>query len=249
MYCIERYIKLCEKIFSRCIWWASTARILRIACYSTSKISDSISAAAKIQFISENASFEAENGNNLTFTCNASGNPLPILSWVYDNQIIISSSKSNLSRISLSSDLENNKNLIVASFGGNRNAINGMIRYNLPYTAVIHINLNKWPIGVHRFDCLAFNAYGNVEKSTFMEHTLKPTFALENDTSIDVLNGLPVLLNCDVRGYPIPEIFWQKVCESKIVLKIYLINGANSRNFDRMALPSILNRNTHKNMP
>lgn len=171
------------------------------------------SAAASIKSISKNETF-ADN-DEVILTCNAIGNELPILKWSYDDRILISSSKLNLSNeLSDLFSLENDI-WIEESFDGDLDGINGVIRYKQPYNIEIQLHLNKWPTGVYRFLCSASNTYGEDERSTFIEHILKPMFPIEDDILIDASDGLPVKLDCgDVNGYPVPEITWQKVCKS-----------------------------------
>ncbi|XP_055324358.1 hemicentin-1-like [Sitodiplosis mosellana] len=187
-------------------------------CVVTNAVSSSVIpftlnvfASASIQSVSENSTFDEKD--EVVLSCDAIGNPLPVLKWSYDNRVLISSSKSNSSDKSLPSKtfrLDNNTDLIEERFDGDQDNINGVIRYKHPYSIEIELHLNLWPTGVHRFDCSAFNAYGRDDRSTFMEHVLKPTFPLKNDTLIDVSDDVPVALDCDVNGYPVPEITWQK---------------------------------------
>lgn len=181
--------------------------------FSTYYITFIYSAGASIKSISENKTFD--DNDEVVLTCSAIGNELPILKWSYDDRILISSSKLNLSNEL--SDLFSSENdiWIEETFDGDQDGINGVIRYKQPHNIQIQLHLNQWPIGVHRFLCSASNTYGKDERSTFIEHILKPTFSNEDDTLIDASDGLPVKLNCgDVNGYPVPEITWQKVCKS-----------------------------------
>lgn len=174
------------------------------------------SAGASIQSVSENKTFDESDGN-MRLTCNAIGNPLPVLKWSYNNRVLISSSKSNSS---LPFALDNRNDLIEERFDVSQDNIDGVIRYMHPHSVEIELHLNAWPTGVHRFDCLASNAYGSDERNTFIEHVLKPTFPHQNDTLIDASDGIPVALNCnDVNGYPVPEITWQKVCKFVVLSK------------------------------
>lgn len=166
--------------------------------------------------MSENTTFDESDGN-IRLTCNAIGNPLPVLKWSYNNRVLISSTKSNSS---LPSRLDNTNDLIEEQFDDDQDSINGVIRYMYPYSIEIELHLNVWPTGVHRFDCLASNAYGSDERNTFIEHVSKPIFSHQNGTLIDVSDGDPVALNCnDVNGYPVPEITWQKVCKFVVLSK------------------------------
>lgn len=174
------------------------------------------SAAASIESVSKNTTFD-ESDRNIHLTCNAIGNPLPVLKWSYNNQVLISSFKSNSS---LPFRLDNSNDLIEERFDVNHDNINGVIRYMHPYSIEIELRLNVWPTGVHRFDCLASNAYGSDERNTFIEHVSKPTFSHQNNTLIDASDGIPVVLNCnDVKSYPVPEITWQKVCKFVVISK------------------------------
>lgn len=178
--------------------------------------------AALIQSISENSTFNGNDGGHIT--CNAIGNPIPVLTFSYDNRLLISSSKLNLSNQFLSFEshrLHNNTDLIEVPVDEDQDDINGVIRYKFPHTIEIELHLNEWPTGVHRLECTAFNTYGKDVRSTFIEHVLKPTFPHENDKLIDVVDGFPVDLNCDdVNGYPLPEITWQKVCKFLNIISI-----------------------------
>lgn len=149
----------------------------------------------------------------MTLKCDAIGNPLPVLSWIYDDRVLISSSKSDFSN---DSQRMLDADLIEKPFVGDQDDINGMIRFKYPYAIEIELHLNGWPAGVYRFDCSAYNRHGKDERSTFIEHALKPTFPHKNVTLIDATNGLPITLYCDdLNGFPAPKITWQKVCKSK----------------------------------
>lgn len=169
---------------------------------------------ASIQFISENSTVTSRD--RIVLTCDATGNPHPVLSWVYDNRILLSSSKLNLSnQLFQSFTMNTSTDSIEESTIRYRNDVNiETVRYKEKNTVEIQLHLDEWPTGEHRFDCVAVNSHGKDERSTFVEHVLEPTFSHENDTLIDVLDGAPVTLNCDVKGYPRPKVSWQKVCKS-----------------------------------
>lgn len=152
----------------------------------------------------------------IILTCNAYGSPHATLSWIHDNRVLLSSSKSIQMNASLTiepfklvSDADLTDRLIQ-----NGDNINGAICYKQNNTVELELRLNEWPMGMHRFDCIAFNAHGIDERSTFVERFIEPIASNQSNTMIEVLNGTPITLNCSVKGYPMPEIAWQKVCKS-----------------------------------
>lgn len=161
-------------------------------------------------------------------SCNATGNPIPTLSWFYENQTLYSSSTTSLSNDFRSSEqcaLDNDSNSIEVTFGQNQQNIKGILRYKCSYSIQIELHLNKWPIGLHRFDCIASNTHGQQKSAIFVKNVLKPAFIEKNNTLIDIRMGLSIDLKCDyTQAYPpVDEIIWKKVCSLKIKLKTIIL--------------------------
>lgn len=172
------------------------------------------SAGASIQFVSKNVTSMTKEA--IVLTCTAYGNPHATLSWIHDNRILISSSKSIQMNASLplepfKLDLDADLTDRLIQNGDN---INGAIRYTQNNTVELELRLNEWPMGMYRFDCIAFNAHGMDKRSTFVERFVEPIASNQTNKIIEVLDGTPITLNCSVESYPAPKIAWQKVCKS-----------------------------------
>lgn len=173
------------------------------------------SAGAFIRFISKNSTSSTKDA--IVLTCDAYANPRPIVSWIHDNRVLITSSKSIHMNESLPTETfesDANTDSIEERLIQNGININGAIGHKQNHTVALELRLNEWPMGMHRFDCIASNVHGEDESSTFVERFMEPTILHQNNTIIEVLEGTPITLNCNVEGYPMPEIIWQKVCKS-----------------------------------
>lgn len=177
------------------------------------------SAGATIQYITKNVTINAKE--RVTLRCDAIGYPLPTISWVYNNATLMSSFKSNLSEIKEWTEekysidrkpvekMENCDNMIAETHYPSMNRIQ------------VELHMDNCSTGVHHFDCIASNSYNEDKRNTTVESYLQPIFeksTKDNNSSIEIIEGLPIILTCDVVGYPMPEIIWLKVCKSHIEL-------------------------------
>lgn len=186
------------------------------------------SAAATIEYITKNATSDVKE--RVILTCDATGYPLPTISWIYNNhETLMSSLKSNLSNDSPSKWTKEKTIIEKKSVEKLTNCDNmiGVIQYLSSIMIKVELQMDKCSTGVHRFDCIASNAYNEDKRTTFVESYLQPIFekSAEDNTSIEIVEGLPIVLPCGVIGYPMPEIIWLKVCESHIELTAQLDFG------------------------
>lgn len=152
----------------------------------------------------------------LILTCEANGNPVPYLTWARNHKIMMSTikthfqSKANdsVSRFYLT---ENG----IVSNDKQQMKLMGEIVYDLENHVKMSLYRNVSYKNIESFTCLATNAYGQEKRTIYIETTSSPQFQSDSEpiSTIDVLNGFPIVLNCDVTGYPAPNIQWQKVSE------------------------------------
>lgn len=103
----------------------------------------------------------------------------------------------------------------------NRNGAHDVIEYSESNAIKIELRLDeKFPIGLHRFDCTAANVYGNDTRSTFVERFAKPFFLTQTHEIVEIRSGASTILDCSVSGYPAPQIIWLKVCKFRFIKKI-----------------------------
>lgn len=147
---------------------------------------------ASIQSISKNTTFEKKG--RITLSCDAIGNPLPALSWIHNNTILASSITTS-----------NETGQVERKFE---------IKYPAPNTIEMNLKIEKFAVGIHRFECIANNSHGDDRRSTFVESISDPTFSNPLNISFEIVEGHSITIECDVIAYPLPEIIWLKVCKS-----------------------------------
>lgn len=143
-------------------------------------------------------------------SCNAIGNPLPILSWAYNGETSASPLPEKLTLIQTTNDNNPKADAIEIQLINNTRAV---IQHPNPNTVELQLLVDDWPTGEHRFDCIAVNAHHRDERSVFIERVSKPTFSTSIVTDIQIVNGSSVTLDCNVTGYPPPDIMWLNVCK------------------------------------
>lgn len=83
---------------------------------------------------------------------------------------------------------------------------------------VLHLNKSV-PLGVHRFDCIAFNKYGKDKRSIFIERFAAPDFLSKDNETFSIEQGLSVIFNCSCTAHPPSQITWLKVCKFRLNYK------------------------------
>lgn len=62
-----------------------------------------------------------------------------------------------------------------------------------------------------KFSCFAINVFGQDYRSVSIQAIAAPKFENHSIAMIEVLDGFPVTMVCDVVGYPKPAVIWRKV--------------------------------------
>lgn len=166
-------------------------------------------AGAKIQFIANNIT--TMNDNPITLNCIAIGNPLPILQWMYNNKILVSSKL--MAQVMISDSIDGNIDDDVTPIHNiEPNYLNYSIEYPAPNTIEIKWNIQHYSVGLHDFDCIASNDFGQDQRRIFIERISKPIIPMETNTTFETMEGSSAFVNCDVIAHPMPDIIWLKVC-------------------------------------
>lgn len=175
---------------------------------------------------------------SLNLTCKANGFPLPILTWLYNDQLILSTSKIHsiiqqlqLTNFSTAYHLDQYGNGISIPIGDQipiviknepkhlhhiARYIDSSVTLELHYTEESRKKSGK-------FSCVALNAIGQQSKSISVQVVTMPTIktGVSLQQTVDVLEGLPTILNCPITGQPHPKIIWLKVSKF-ILLQLFL---------------------------
>lgn len=173
----------------------------------------------KIDFISENVTCLVNKTNQIELICNASGNPISAMVWIYNGHILASSTNdSNL--------IANTLPIIDSSNMQNINKINDNERFDKQMqtkfvienhlrsdSVQIKLIIESCLIGVQHFKCIVFNEFSKDEQSVIVSGHVKPIFApiLLNETRKSVTEGSSIQIDCNAIGYPKPTTIWFKV--------------------------------------
>lgn len=163
------------------------------------------SAGASIQITTSNLTINSTDP--ISISCEAFGIPVPDLTWIYANQILLSSSKSNMSPVDVI-NVNTSNDLIDESFSEIIKTNQHSVDYSTPNIIKMVLHLNKSvPLGVHRFDCIAFNKYGKDARSIFIERFAAPDFlSKDNETIVDVNETDDFTTDCQATGFPAPQV-------------------------------------------
>lgn len=170
----------------------------------------------KTEIIEENS----RNEKSIRISCSAKGYPMPIISWISNGHILSTTSKLNFEKL-LSTVDENS-----IYFTGHGQGITYLDPKKLKkinfYSELTMIDSKtiKLDIVFHEksekvagnYKCYAYNALGRSEKSVDVE-VLQQPFIIENEQiykDIEILENLPLLINCPISGHPKPSITWFK---------------------------------------
>lgn len=138
----------------------------------------------------------------LNLTCQASGNPLPIVSWLRNGRIVASTSQ-------FQPEIMQRQEM---NFAIQRPPLT--VNLNKPYEVSLQLEyheVKKRNSGT--FTCVATNAIGKSSQDTIVETTAAPKFVniKPDQTHLEVLEGLPIFLDCPAGGEPKPVLLWLKV--------------------------------------
>lgn len=170
----------------------------------------------KTEIIEENS----RNEKSIRLSCLASGNPMPIISWISNGHILSTTSKLNFEKL-LSAVDENS-----IYFTGHGQGITYLdpqkLRKNNFYSELTMIDEKTIKLDIvfreksekiaGNYKCYAYNALGRNENSVDVE-VLKEPYINEDDRiykEIEILENLPLLINCPIDGRPQPSITWFK---------------------------------------
>lgn len=167
--------------------------------------------AATIIYISENATIK--NNTKLILNCEAIGHPMPILVWRQDFKNILTTEDNYYQSETEKSiySIDNIDNLTKNKISDTEMC--AKITYDTPYRVKIQILFEciKSHKNLEKHSCLAINAFGQDTRIVKIETISAPKFKNDSQTFMDVLDGFPVTIICNVDAYPKPTIIWQKV--------------------------------------
>lgn len=85
------------------------------------------------------------------------------------------------------------------------------ITYDTAFKVKMSLHCIETRKNLQKLSCFAINAFGQEHRTVSIETISAPIFKYYSNTSIEVLDGFPVTIICDVGGYPKPTVIWQKV--------------------------------------
>ncbi|GFO38542.1 titin [Plakobranchus ocellatus] len=161
------------------------------------------------KFITKIQDIYVNEGGDATFTCTATGKPMPIFKWQRDN-ITITGSK----RIQSEYDNQGHTTLtlkdVKVTDAGLYYCVAQSRAGRVKCSAYLHVKA-KSPSPVT--EPPAYRKAGQEVRSSRERSEAKgapPTFALPLPSSVDVAVGDRLKLDCSVQGYPIPLVTWHK---------------------------------------
>lgn len=163
------------------------------------------------------------NGDSLKLSCTSQGNPLPIIAWTLNGHILSTTSKMDVDKL-LRPENDN-----IVYFDGFGNGMSLLDPFQLKvskhkfYSKLYRVDSNtlkldlifknKKNLHLNKYVCYSFNGLGKDEKSIEIQIKQKPqleTQALTRTSDYEILEEMPLLLNCPIQGYPQPQITWFK---------------------------------------
>uniref|UniRef100_A0A182R2D1 Cell adhesion molecule n=1 Tax=Anopheles funestus TaxID=62324 RepID=A0A182R2D1_ANOFN len=163
---------------------------------------------AEITIFSSNQTLLA--GNNIELDCEATGNPIPVLSIIHRGEVLASTADLEASAMEIDRQyrVKNNfyKSLQLYSFYAVRSAP-FEIRFSLRQPKATLLDKGKYL-------CMAQNAIGFDERLARLDVMVAPYVQMEKlktvEQSIRLLEGLPLFLFCPIEGTPKPTIGWYR---------------------------------------
>ncbi|CAG9804563.1 unnamed protein product [Chironomus riparius] len=217
----------------------------------------SIYQPSKILTINEEST---ANEDSLILSCTSKGNPLPIIAWTLNGHILSTTSKMNVEKLLRP---ENDNRIYFDGYGNGMSLLDPFqlkVSRNKFYSKLLKIDSNtlkldlifknKKNLHLNKYICYSFNGLGKDEKSIKVTIKQKPHLETQNifkTSDYEILEQMPLLLNCPIQGYPQPQINWfkngLKVYENETVeflkdqqfLRISEANSWNSGNYSCIA--------------
>lgn len=159
-------------------------------------------AAAIIVYVSKNATIK--NNTKLILTCEALGNPMPVLGWMQDQKKILTTEDNRYQ-----SKTENDFYFIDNKINDTDDCVK--IIYDTAFKVKMSLYCIETRRNLETFSCFAINAFGQDYRTVSIETIFAPKFKNHSISLIEVLDGFPVTIICDVGGYPKPTVIWQRV--------------------------------------
>uniref|UniRef100_A0A182PLL3 Hemicentin-1 n=1 Tax=Anopheles epiroticus TaxID=199890 RepID=A0A182PLL3_9DIPT len=163
---------------------------------------------AEITLFSSNQTLLA--GSSIELDCEAIGNPIPVLSIIHRGEVLASTADLEAPAMEIDRQyrVKNNfyKSLQMYSFSAVRTAP-FEIRFSLRQPKATLLDRGKYL-------CMAQNAIGFDERVTRLDVMVEPHVQVEKlksfDTTIRLLEELPLFLFCPIEGTPKPTIGWYR---------------------------------------
>lgn len=152
------------------------------------------------KIIDQTKDFATLKENEFNLNCSARGSPTPVLSWTLNEKIVISSL--NFTEKSIPND----KLKLQISFDES-----ATLQRNENNEISLELTSNESKSISSAYVCSAVNDFGTDTRSTKVNFQSIPSFPPSshiNDT-LNVITGVPVILNCPATGEPKPKINWQ----------------------------------------
>ncbi|CAD7082367.1 unnamed protein product [Hermetia illucens] len=147
--------------------------------------------------------------DDISLTCKAGGNPLPIVIWTFKGTKLLGSDvKLETPSAAYRSIILNGKSVVPTP--ANANFINGKLIYNKE-EASLTIQLKGKRVEAGSFICHAINTVGSEQIETTVEFIDPPAqLKSESPSEIAILAGLPLFLPCPWRADPHTTVKWMK---------------------------------------
>lgn len=165
--------------------------------------------------------------------CNATGNPIPILAWIHNDQILASSTNQSnvlaefVSSSTIDSINTHQPNDVIDTDGrcASKLQTKFVIENRQSISAQIKLIVETCWVGVQHFNCIAINKFNKDQQHVNVAGKLKPIFPMPiNETLGPVSEGSSITIDCNAIGYPVPIITWHRyLTNNSLVTKVYIL--------------------------
>lgn len=161
--------------------------------------------------------------DSLKLSCTSQGNPLPIIAWTLNGHILSTTSKINVEKLLRP---ENDNTIYFDGYGNGMSLLDPFqlkVSKHKFYSKLSKIDSttlkldlnfkNKKNLHLNKYICYSFNGLGKDEKSIEVQIKQKPqleTQVISKISDYEILEQMPLLLNCPIQGFPQPQINWFK---------------------------------------